>query len=105
MTVFKKLAAAGTEKQIIRTWIILTIRIWWNRMQDIYADEKTVRLSLLLMNGTVFSGNIKQDKEAQEKYLDFLRDLLKDKVYVFTCVYDGYSANQKIWNPFCIEYV
>ena len=32
------------------------------------------------MNGTVFSE--KSDVDAQTKYLDFLRDLLKDKVYV-----------------------
>ena len=41
------------------------------------------------MNGTVFSENIKQNKEAQEKYLDFLRDLLKDKAYIHLAYMTG----------------
>ena len=30
----------------------------------------------------------KQDKEAQEKYLDFLRDLLKDKAMYLSILHD-----------------
>ena len=33
--------------------------------------------------------DFKQDKEAQEKYLDFLRNLLKDKSYVKMCYMTG----------------
>lgn len=39
------------------------------------------------MNGIAFL-EYKQDKEAQEKYLDFLRDLLKDKA----CIYLSYMT-------------
>ena len=31
----------------------------------------------------------KEDKEAQEKYLDFLRDLLKDKAYIHLAYMTG----------------
>lgn len=34
------------------------------------------------MSGIVFFREYKNDKEAQEKYLDFLRDTLKDKSYI-----------------------
>ena len=50
-------------------------------MQDIY--NKTKRLFVVIIDewDCIFR-EYKTDKEAQEKYLDFLRDLLKDKGYI-----------------------
>ena len=50
--------------------------------------DKTDRLLSLLMNGTAFFGSIKKTKNAQEIYLDFLRDMLKDK----PCIHLAYMT-------------
>ncbi|MFR3950330.1 MAG: hypothetical protein ACLTZM_27035 [Ruminococcus sp.] len=47
----------------------------------------------------------KQNKEAQEKYLDFLRDLLKDKAYIHLAYMTGILPDKEIWNTFCFKYV
>lgn len=50
-------------------------------MQDVY-DEKNARFVLIIDEWDCIFREYKTDKEAQEKYLDFLRDLLKDKSYI-----------------------
>ncbi|MFR7900031.1 MAG: AAA family ATPase [Ruminococcus sp.] len=73
-------------------------------MQDIYETEKCPFVVIIDEWDCIFR-EFRQNKEAQEKYLDFLRDLLKDKAMYSLSVYDGYFANKEIWNPFCIKYV
>ena len=51
-------------------------------MQDIYETEKCPFVVIIDEWDCIFR-EFRQNKEAQEKYLDFLRDLLKDK-HVFT---------------------
>ena len=50
-------------------------------MQDIYAATKQSFVIIIDEWDCVFR-EYQQDKKAQEEYLDFLRDFLKDKVYV-----------------------
>ena len=57
------------------------------------------------MSGTVCSDEKKEDTAGQKQYLDFLRNLLKDKKICGVVLYDGNFANQKIWFTFCIKYV
>ena len=52
-------------------------------MQDIYETEKCPFVVIIDEWDCIFR-EFRQNKEAQEKYLDFLRDLLKDKACVFT---------------------
>ena len=56
-------------------------------MQDIYAQMQYPFVVIIDEWDCIFR-EYKQDKEAQEKYLDFLRDLLKDK----TCIYLSYMT-------------
>ena len=56
-------------------------------MQDIYAETQYPFVVIIDEWDCIFR-EYKQDKEAQEKYLDFLRDLLKDKV----CIYLSYMT-------------
>ncbi len=48
-----------------------------------------INLSLLLMNGDCIFREFKENKTAQETYLDFLRSLLKDKNYIQMCYMTG----------------
>ena len=50
-------------------------------LQDIYAATKQSFVIIIDEWDCVFR-EYQQDKKAQEEYLDFLRDFLKDKVYV-----------------------
>lgn len=50
-------------------------------MQDIYAESKCPFVLIIDEWDCIFR-ELKNDKEAQEKYLDFLRDLIKDKFYI-----------------------
>ena len=50
-------------------------------LQDIYAATKQSFIIIIDEWDCVFR-EYQQDKKAQEEYLDFLRDFLKDKVYV-----------------------
>ena len=56
-------------------------------MQDIYAQMQCPFIVIIDEWDCIFR-EYKQDKEAQEKYLDFLRDLLKDKA----CIYLSYMT-------------
>ena len=56
-------------------------------MQDIYAQAQYPFVVIIDEWDCIFR-EYKQDKEAQEKYLDFLRDLLKDKA----CIYLSYMT-------------
>lgn len=56
-------------------------------MQDIYAETQYPFVVIIDEWDCIFR-EYKQDKEAQEKYLDFLRDLLKDKA----CIYLSYMT-------------
>lgn len=50
-------------------------------MQDVYQNTKNPFIIIIDEWDCVFR-EYKQDKEAQERYLDFLRDMLKDKAYI-----------------------
>lgn len=54
-------------------------------MQDIYSQENSPFIVIIDEWDCIFR-EYKEDKDAQEKYLDFLRDLLKDR----TCIYLSY---------------
>lgn len=66
-------------------------------MQDIYAQKKQSFVIIIDEWDCIFR-EYKEDKEAQEKYLDFLRDLLKDKSYpgIMRSVPYGSDRNQKL---------
>ena len=57
-------------------------------MQDIYAQKKQSFVIIIDEWDCIFR-EYKEDKEAQEKYLDFLRDLLKDKSYIHLAYMTG----------------
>lgn len=57
-------------------------------MQDIYSQEKCPFIVIIDEWDCIFR-EYKTDKEAQEKYLDFLRGLLKDKVYIHLAYMTG----------------
>ena len=57
-------------------------------MQDIYREKKIPFVVIIDEWDCIFR-EYKQDKEAQEKYLDFLRDLLKDKGYIHLAYMTG----------------
>ncbi len=57
-------------------------------MQDVYAQKKRAFVVILDEWDCIFR-EYKEDKEAQEKYLDFLRDLLKDKAYIHLAYMTG----------------
>ena len=57
-------------------------------MQDVYAQKKQPFIIIIDEWDCIFR-EYKENKEAQEKYLDFLRDLLKDKAYVHLAYMTG----------------
>lgn len=57
-------------------------------MQDVYAQKKQAFVVILDEWDCIFR-EYKEDKKAQEKYLDFLRDLLKDKAYIHLAYMTG----------------
>ena len=57
-------------------------------MQDIYAQKKQTFVVIIDEWDCIFR-EYKEDKEAQEKYMDFLRDLLKDKSYIHLAYMTG----------------
>ena len=57
-------------------------------MQDIYAESKCPFVLIIDEWDCIFR-EFKNDKEAQEKYLDFLRDLIKDKSYIHLAYMTG----------------
>ena len=73
-------------------------------MKDVFSYTKCPFVILIDEWDCLFR-EYKQDKEAQKKYLDFLRAWLKDKDYVATGIYDRYTSDKKIWISFRIEYV
>ena len=73
-------------------------------MQDIFAESECPFIVIIDEWDCIFR-EFKHDKAAQEIYLDFLRDLLKDKRIHLSCLYDGNFANKEIRNPQCTEYV
>ena len=56
-------------------------------MQDVYSQKKQAFIVILDEWDCIFR-EYKEDKEAQEKYLDFLRDMLKDK----PCIHLAYMT-------------
>lgn len=57
-------------------------------MQDIYREKKIPFVVIIDEWDCIFR-EYKEDREAQEKYLDFLRDLLKDKGYIHLAYMTG----------------
>ena len=57
-------------------------------MQDVYAQKKQTFVIIIDEWDCIFR-EYKTDKRAQEKYLDFLRDLLKDKAYIHLAYMTG----------------
>ena len=57
-------------------------------MQDIYAQKKQTFIIIIDEWDCIFR-EYKEDKNAQEKYLDFLRDFLKDKSYIHLAYMTG----------------
>ena len=57
-------------------------------MQDVYEEKKCPFIVIIDEWDCIFR-EFRQDKEAQEKYLDFLRDLLKDKACIHLAYLTG----------------
>ena len=57
-------------------------------MQDVYAQTRCPFIIIIDEWDCIFR-EYKQDREAQETYLDFLRDLLKDKSYIHLAYMTG----------------
>ncbi|MCI5995392.1 MAG: ATP-binding protein [Blautia sp.] len=57
-------------------------------MQDLYA-ETGIPFVLVIDEWDCVFREYKEDDDAQKKYLDFLRDLLKDKGYIVLCYMTG----------------
>ncbi len=57
-------------------------------MQDVYAQKRQAFVIIIDEWDCIFR-EYKEDKKAQEKYLDFLRDLLKDKAYIHLAYMTG----------------
>lgn len=57
-------------------------------MQDVYAQRKQTFIVIIDEWDCIFR-EYKTDRKAQEKYLDFLRDLLKDKPYIHLAYMTG----------------
>ena len=57
-------------------------------MQDVYTQKKQAFVVIIDEWDCIFR-EYQKDKEAQEKYLDFLRDLLKDKSYIHLAYLTG----------------
>ena len=65
-------------------------------MQDVYAGSRKPFVIIVDEWDCVFR-EYKTDKEAQEHYLDFLRDLMKDKVYIHLAYMTGILPIKKYW--------
>ena len=63
-------------------------------MQDVYQETNCPFVVIIDEWDCIFR-EYKQDKEAQEIYLDFLRDMLKDKSCIALALYDRNSSDQK----------
>ena len=50
-------------------------------MQDVYSEEK-IQFVVVIDEWDAIFREYKEDKEGQKKYLDFLRDWMKDKEYI-----------------------
>ena len=57
-------------------------------MQDVYSQKKQAFVVIIDEWDCIFR-EYKEDKAAQEKYLDFLRDVLKDKAYIHLAYMTG----------------
>ena len=57
-------------------------------IQDVYEEKKCPFIVIIDERDCIFR-EFRQDKEAQEKYLDFLRDLLKDKACIHLAYLTG----------------
>lgn len=73
-------------------------------MKDVFSYTKCPFIILIDEWDCLFR-EYKQNKEAQKKYLDFLRAWLKDKDYVALAYMTGILPIKKIWFPFRPEYV
>ena len=73
-------------------------------MQDVYQQTKIPYVIIIDEWDCVFR-EFKTDREAQEKYLDFLRNLMKDKSYIHLAYMTGILPIKKIWYAQCFEYV
>lgn len=61
-------------------------------MQDIFAESECPFVVIIDEWDCIFR-EFKHDKDAQETYLDFLRDLLKDKEYIYLAYMMGILPN------------
>lgn len=68
-------------------------------MKDIYSATKHPFVILIDEWDCLFR-EYEQDKDAQKKYLDFLRSWLKDKDYVALAYMTGILPIKKIWFTF-----
>lgn len=73
-------------------------------MQDVYQETNCPFVVIIDEWDCIFR-EYKQDKEAQEIYLDFLRDMLKDKSCIALAYMTGILPIKKIRNPFRFKYV
>ena len=73
-------------------------------MKDVFSYTKCPFVILIDEWDCLFR-EYKQDKEAQKKYLDFLRAWLKDQDYVAMAYMTGILADKEIRISFRIEYV
>ena len=63
-------------------------------LKDVYAEKKTQFVIVIDEWDAVFR-ELEEDKEGQRKYLDFLRDWLKDKEYIALAYMTGILPIQK----------
>lgn len=73
-------------------------------MKEIYAETNEPFIIIIDEWDCIFR-EYAEDKAAQERYLDFLRDFLKDKAHIHLAYMTGNIANKKIRYPFCAQYV
>ena len=68
-------------------------------MEDVYVETNT-RFIFVIDEWDCIFREYAQDKESQKIYLDFLRNLLKDKPYIELAYMTGILpiAHQEIWN-------
>ena len=73
-------------------------------MQDVFAKTNSPFIILIDEWDCLFR-EYEQDRDAQKKYLDFLRFLAKRQGIYCTGIYDRNLADQEIRFAFCTEYV
>lgn len=73
-------------------------------MQDVYEETRRPFVVIIDEWDCIFR-EYKEDKEAQAIYLDFLRDMLKDKPCIHLAYMTGILPIKKIWDSFSFEYV